>query len=120
MDAVALDGIEDFRLVAGIPPRGDFDAVLLHCFDFGIEGGDVFGAPIVGELGQAKLPQHLRPFLGAALLGIVRHDPQCGDVLAVKQRPGFSRGARRACWREENECEEAKLNEGIFFHVGIF
>ena len=85
---MTLDGIKDFRLPAWIPPRGDFDTVLLHRLDFGIEGRDVFGAPVIGELGHAKFLQHLSSFFRAALFCIVRHDPQCGDVGLVEYVPG--------------------------------
>ena len=72
MNAVALDGIDDLRIPCRIPERGDFDAVLLRCFDFGIDRA----VSVVRELAQAKLLQHLHPFLRAALLRIPRsRDP---------------------------------------------
>jgi hypothetical protein len=57
MDAVTLDGIEDFRLPAWIPPRGDFDTVLLHRLDFGIgkSSGESSGDRVLGGSGDRQI-----------------------------------------------------------------
>ena len=73
MDAVALGGLDDFWIPCWIPPCGDFDSVLLRRFDFCIDRT----APVVGELAQAKLLEHLHPFIRATLFRIPRSsDPQ--------------------------------------------
>ena len=83
-----LEDVEDDpRLVvqlAGSHPEGvERDAVPLEGLDLGVEGGDVLGAPVVGEVLEPEPLEHRRPLLGPALLRVERDDAPGDEVVAA-------------------------------------
>ena len=85
LHAVALEQVEnDPRLaieLARCDPEGvERDAVPLERLDFGIEGRDVLGPPVVGEMFEAEPLEHGRAFFGRAFLAIERHDAPGDEI----------------------------------------
>lgn len=89
-EIVAFEDVEDslgvFVERSGEPPGGDFDIVFAAGVDFGLEGRDVFGAPIVGETMEAEFFEHLSALFGSTLFGVERDDAPGDEIAPVKKR----------------------------------
>ena len=118
MELVFLEEPEGVLMRA---PKGEELQPAFFVFeDFLLELRHMFLPPVVGNLGEAELPDHLGAFRRAAFHRIERHDAPGDEVLALEQRRGFGRSELGKWRREQNDRQEAEMNEGVFFHVGIF
>ena len=121
LDAVALEQVEDDpRLavqLAGRDPEGvERDAVPLERVDLGVEGGDVLGAPVVGEMLEPQLLEHGRAIFGPALLAVERDDAPGDQVVAGEEAlRGLGRSAlggrrRGPAWPSAGRCAQSVVD----------
>ncbi len=69
--------------LAGSDPEGvETNSVTVECIDFGVEAGDMLGAPVVGESPEAEMLEHGRALFGTTLLTIERYDAPRDEILA--------------------------------------
>ncbi len=94
------------RLFVRAPEGEELDPVFLVGEDLALELRDMFLPPIVGDLLDPHLRDHLGPFLGGALLRIERDDAPGGEVGFVEKV-----GSRRQHGRRDQEqgCEKSEV-----------
>ena len=95
MDSGAVDAGED-GLGLGIqrrrePPGRDVDVVLPHRGHFGIKGGNMLGAPVIGQPADSQPFQHFSPCLGPTFLGVEWHDAPRHEV-GLREEPFAGQG----------------------------
>ncbi len=113
MDLLPFDAFQDG---AGLgvqggrePPGADLDVAGAHGVDLGVEGRDVFGAPVVGETLDAEVGEHGGAFLRAALLRI-KGDDAPRDEIGTRKVSGRRQGGLR--WRRGKEgCRTKETGE---------
>ena len=108
MDLVAFDALENgLRLPIQRrrkPPGRDVDVVLPHRGHFGIEGRNVFGAPVIGQPVDSQPFQHFRARLGAPLLGIERHDAP-GHEIGLREEPLAGQGRGHSSQQQAQDAQ---------------
>ena len=66
---------------AGKPPRSDFDAMLVHGFNFFFKAWNMLRAVVIRESLDTELVEHFCPLLRIALLRIEWHDAPRDQVV---------------------------------------
>ena len=78
------------------PPGGELDAVLLQRLDFFVELRNVFGPPVVGNLADAQIVEHLGTRFRTPLSRIERNDAPGDEILAQNRSGSAAERDRRS------------------------
>jgi hypothetical protein len=73
-------------------PEGQYlDAVLLRLENLLLEGGNMLGAPIIGQFANPQAREHFRTFFWATFFCIEWHNTPSHQILSSKQLAGGDR-----------------------------
>lgn len=88
-EAAGLEAVEEEAGVVveggGEPDGGQLDPVAGQGVQLAVEGGQVFGAPVVGEAADAEAREHGGAVLGGTLLGVEGDDAPGDEVGRVEE-----------------------------------